>query len=118
MTVSELLQWQWQGYTRYHQTRTNLLLHLVVVPLFLVGHVGVVVALFQASWAMALASIGAMVLSVAAQGRGHAMEPVPSVPFTSKLNAVQRIFFEQWVTFPRFVLSGGWARAWRQSSKA
>ena len=118
MTVAELLQWQWQGYTRYHQTRANLLLHLVVVPLFLVGQVGVVLALFQGSWAMALASLGAMGLSVAAQGRGHAMEPVPSVPFTSRWNAVQRILLEQWVTFPRFVWSGGWARAWRQSSKA
>jgi len=24
-----------------------------------------------------------------------------------------RIFLEQWITFPRFVLSGGWYHAWR-----
>lgn len=115
MTVSELLQWQWQGYTRYHQTRANLSLHIVVVPLFWLGSIGLVVALLQASWLTGLGSLGALVVSVAAQGRGHALEPVPSKPFTSKANAVQRVVLEQWVTFPRFVLSGGWARAWRQA---
>lgn len=118
MTVSELLQWQWEGYPRYHQSRTNLLLHIVVVPLFLLGNVGLIVALFQASWLLALAALGAVVISVAAQGRGHAIETVPSVPFTSKLNAVQRIVLEQWVTFPRFVISGGWAHALRKASAA
>ena len=34
-------------------------------------------------------------------------------PFTSPANAVARIFCEQWITFPRFVLSGGWYRALR-----
>jgi hypothetical protein len=28
---------------------------------------------------------------------------------------VGRIFFEQWITFPRFVLSGGWLRALRSA---
>ena len=28
----------------------------------------------------------------------------------SASNFVGRLFLEQWVTFPRFVLSGGWAR--------
>ena len=26
-----------------------------------------------------------------------------------------RLFVEQWVTFPRYVLSGGFARAWREA---
>jgi hypothetical protein len=33
-------------------------------------------------------------------------------------NAISRIFLEQWVTFPRFVLSGAWMRAWRSLSVA
>jgi len=36
-----------------------------------------------------------------------------SEPFTGPLNAMSRIFLEQWVTFPRFVLSGGWSHAMR-----
>jgi hypothetical protein len=57
-----------------------------------------------------------MALSVALQGRGHRQEPVPPAPFTGPLNAVSRIFLEQWVTFPRFLFSGGWFRALRQQS--
>jgi uncharacterized membrane protein YGL010W len=54
MSISELLHWQWQGYPRYHQSRANLLLHIVVVPVFLVGNIALFVAAFQASWPVAL----------------------------------------------------------------
>lgn len=113
MSPRELLLWQWEGYPQYHQSRGNLLLHIVVVPLFLVGNVALLLALFQRSWLIAGAGVIAMVVSVALQGRGHSGEPNPAVPFSSPANAISRIFLEQWVTFPRFVLSGGWRRALR-----
>lgn len=113
MPVIQLLRWQWTGYSRYHQSRANLLLHLAVVPLFLAGNVFLLVALALGWWVGVAISLAAMVLSVALQGRGHGQEAVPPEPFTSPLNAVLRIVLEQWVTFPRFVLSGGWRRAWR-----
>ena len=106
-----MLRWQWEGYPRYHQSRANLLLHIIVVPLFLIANVAFVVALVERSWWLALASVVVMLLSVAVQGRGHRQEVVAPEPFTSPLNSVSRIFLEQWVTFPRFVLSGGWSRA-------
>jgi hypothetical protein len=52
------------------------------------------------------------------QGREHGQEAVPPEPYTSPLNAVARILLEQWITFPRFVLSGGWARAMRNTARA
>lgn len=113
MNMSELLRWQWEGYTRYHQSRANLLLHIVVVPLFLLGNAALVAALLQGAWLAALGGAACMGVSVALQGQGHAREPVPSIPFTGPANAVTRIFCEQWITFPRYVLSGGWARALR-----
>jgi len=116
MGASELLRWQWQGYPRYHVDRANLLLHIVVVPLFWVANVTLVVAVFYGAWLTALLGAVGMVVSVALQGRGHGQEPTPPEPFTSPFNAVARIFCEQWVTFPRFVLSGGWAYALRVSS--
>ncbi|MGZ5845862.1 MAG: Mpo1-like protein [Ramlibacter sp.] len=115
MSVSELLRWQWQGYARYHQSRSNLLLHLIVVPLFLLGNLALLWAAVRGSWLLAALAIAAMVVSVAAQGRGHAREPVPPEPFTSRSNAVSRILCEQWVTFPRFVVSGGWSDALRRT---
>lgn len=113
--MSELLRWQWQGYPRYHQSRANLLIHIVLVPVFVLGNVVLVVALAQASCAPALVALVAMVVSVALQGRSHRQESTPPEPFTSAVNAVTRIFCEQWVTFPRFVLSGGWYRALRSA---
>jgi len=118
MGIRELLGWQWQGYTTYHHSRFNLLIHIVAVPLFLAGNIGLIAAIFKgAPWA-AIVSLAAMVLSIAVQGRGHLAEAVPSVPFTSPANAVSRILLEQWITFPRFVLSGGWLRALRQQAQA
>jgi len=116
MSVAQLLRWQWEGYPRYHQSRFNLLLHIVLVPLFLVTNVALLVAFVQWSWLVGIVAVVLMVLSVALQGRGHRKEPVPPEPFTGPSNAVSRIFLEQWVTFPRFVLSGGWLRALRQRS--
>jgi len=116
MTVKELLRWQWEGYPRYHRSRFNLLLHIVVIPLFLVGNVALLAGLLRGAWWVALAGLVAMIVSVALQGRGHGREPTPPEPFTGPRNAVTRIFFEQWVTFPRFVLSGAWLQALRQAA--
>ena len=115
MSALELLRWQWNGYPRYHQSRTNLLLHIVVVPLFLAGNAGIVLAFIERSALLAVLSLVAMAVSVALQGRGHRQEAVPTEPFTSTANAVARIFLEQWVTVPRVVVSGGWFSALRQS---
>ncbi len=116
VSIPELLRWQWEGYPRYHRSRFNLLLHIAVVPLFVVANVALVLALVGRSWPLAVAAAAAMVMSVALQGNGHRREPVPPEPFTGPLNALSRIFFEQWVTFPRFVLSGGWRSALRDAS--
>src|SRR5262245_7972452 len=106
-----LLDWQWQGYARYHQSRANLLLHIVLVPLFLAGNVALVVGAIRLDWIEALVGTVCIGVSIALQGRGHAGEAVPPVPFSGPGNALARIFLEQWITFPRFVLSGGWFRA-------
>ena len=111
--ASGLLAWQWEGYARYHQSRANLLLHIVLVPLFLAGNLALVVGLIRLDWIEALVGAGCMGASIALQGKGHRGEPVPPVPFSSPVNALSRIFLEQWVTFPRFVLSGAWWRGYR-----
>ena len=115
MKLFELLQWQHQGYPRYHGHRSNLLLHIVVVPLFWAGNVGLAVGLVQGRLWLWLAGIAAMALSLGLQGRGHRLEPLPAEPFSSPGQAVARLLFEQWITFPRFVISGRWWRALRQA---
>ena len=110
-----LLAWQWEGYARYHQSRANLLLHIVLVPLFLAGNVALIVGVIRLSWMESLAGVALMAFSMALQGRGHRGEEVAPVPFSGPANAFSRIFLEQWITFPRFVVTGGWWRALRRS---
>jgi hypothetical protein len=113
MTLKELLHRQWEGYPRSHRAPGNLLIHVVAVPLFLAGNIAVLLGLAMAYWPAAVAGLVAMALSMALQGQGHKAEVTPPEPFTGVFNAACRIFFEQWLTFPRFVLSGGWLRALR-----
>jgi hypothetical protein len=108
------LRWQWQGYPRYHQSRANLLIHIVAVPLFLVGTIALVLAVVQLSLFTLAVAIGCIVVAVALQGRGHRLEAVPPEPFSGPANFAARLLLEQWVTFPRFVLSGGWNAALRE----
>lgn len=117
MNVSGLLRRQWQGYPRNHQARANLLLHIVLVPLFLAGNVAFLAGLVLQSWGVAFAGIIATLASIALQGHGHKGEPHAPEPFTGVGNALARVFLEQWITFPRFVLSGAWFRALRSAPR-
>jgi len=110
MTLPELLRWQWQGYAGYHRNRTNLLLHIFAVPLFWLGTGLLIMAVVQLAWPLGATGAASIVVSMAVQGRGHRLETTPPAPFTGPWNFVGRLFFEQWVTFPRFLLSGGWGR--------
>ena len=116
MGPSALLRWQWDGYSRYHLSRNNLLLHIVAVPFFLMSNVGLVAGLLRGSLGLAGLGLGGMLGSMAVQNIGHKKEENPPVPFTGPANALGRVFLEQWITFPRFVLTGGWARALRRTS--
>jgi len=57
----------------------------------------------------------AMIAVMAAQGRGHKLETTAPSPFLGPADVLKRFFAEQWITFPRYVLSGGFARAWREA---
>ena len=114
MDISELLRWQWEGYPKYHQSRANLLIHIVAVPLFWLGTLALVAAILQHSLTILTVAAGCIVVAIAMQGRGHRLEPVAPEPFSGPLNFVFRLVFEQWVTFPRFLISGGWGAALRK----
>ena len=68
MTLRELLDWQWKGYPTYHRSRLNLLLHLVVVPLFVAANVGLIFGMLQGSWSWMLVSLVTMFASSACRG--------------------------------------------------
>jgi len=107
-----LLAWQWASYRTAHADRRNLVVHVLTVPLFMTGTVAVLAAPFVSGW-LAVAGVVGMFTAMAAQGRGHSLEASPPVAFRGPLDVVARIFVEQWITFPRFVLSGELGRALR-----
>jgi hypothetical protein len=109
-----LLAWQFRGYPDFHASRANLVIHVLTVPLF---QWGTLLAAFGWAWSVftPLVGLGAMTVAMVAQGRGHGLEQNPPIPFASKGEAVARIFLEQWVNFPRFVVTGGLGRAWKAS---
>jgi phage terminase small subunit len=111
-----LLAWQWSDYTAKHRDRGNLLLHAVAVPLFWLGTLLLVAALFTRGGAAAVIAVAALGVSVLLQGRGHRREREAPTPFDGAGDFASRIVVEQWVTFPRFVLSGGWLRNFRAHS--
>jgi hypothetical protein len=117
MSIAQLLRWQWDGYPKYHQSRPNLLIHIVAVPLFMLGTLALAGAIAKLSLLLLGVAVGFILVAVALQGRGHRLEPVSPEPFSGSINFVSRIFFEQWVTFPRFVMSGGWLAALRKTPK-
>jgi hypothetical protein len=100
-------------YPRFHQDRLNLAIHLVMVPVFVAGAVGAVLSLVWGHWLQAAVLAAVPPLSMAVQGFGHKREPVPPLPFQGAGDVLRRILAEQFFKFPRFVLRGGWARAWR-----
>ncbi|MGO9829707.1 MAG: terminase [Myxococcaceae bacterium] len=107
-----LLAWQWLNYPQGHRNRLNLALHGATAPLFVVGTIMLVVApLYR--WQLAPIGLAGVLVAFAAQRRGHRSELARPKPFRGASDVLARFFVEQWVTFPRYVLSGGFARAWR-----
>ncbi len=111
-----LLAWQWLNYSPTHRERHNLLVHALTAPLFVLGTCAVLLTpLVGALW-LAPSGLGAMLAVVALQGRTHRGEKIAPAPFRGLGDILARLFVEQWVTFPRYVLSGEFARAWRAGS--
>ncbi len=98
-------------YPRFHQNSTNLLIHIVAVPVFIWGVVYAVLAAADGRWLAAGTALLLPLGSIAAQGFGHKKEPNPPLPFDGPGDFVQRIFVEQFYRFPKFVLTGQWFRA-------
>lgn len=119
MSFSELLEWQWSDYSDKHRNHNNLLIHIVAVPLFWSGALDLLGALLYRGLLGGLfAMVGGFILmglSLFLQGKGHGMEQSAPAPFKHPGEFVARVLAEQFVTFPRFVLSGAW---WRNLNAA
>jgi hypothetical protein len=104
-----------EAYGHAHSDRTNLALHLALVPAF---QAGLALAVFGAATSrLHTLACGLLVsaVSMALQGVGHRRERIRP-QFANAFDFVRRIFLEQLFTFPRFVLTGAFARTWRRAA--
>lgn len=111
--MPNLPTWQWRGYHHKHRNPTNLVLHLIAVPLFILGALLVLSGLFSLDLGQVFIGIIALIAGLGMQRHGHRLETEQPEPFSSRKDAIGRLLVEQFITFPRFVLSGAWWRAWR-----
>ncbi len=112
-----LLAWQWNLYPDNHADRRNLLIHIFANPMFLFGNLLVISAPFT-HWTSAVSGLVSTAVAMILQGRGHRLEKVEPKPFHGPLDVLKRIVVEQWITFPRYVISGKFAAAWRAGAPA
>jgi hypothetical protein len=110
-----LLSWQWEGYPRFHRDRVNLAIHIVAVPSFIASFVVLAASLATIRWVVAAASLLTLAVAFLVQGMAHDREVTPAIPFAGLTDAVTRILAEQFITFPRFVLTGAWSAAFRNA---
>ena len=113
----DLVGWQWALYAPGHRDRLSLLLHIATVPLFWIGTVMLAGAIGGGSAGAAVSGLALWLAALLAQGRGHGREREPPVAFHGSIDFASRFAVEQFVTFPRFVLSGGWLKAWRDRAQ-
>ncbi|TBW02613.1 hypothetical protein E0E52_16370 [Azotobacter chroococcum] len=109
--AAEYFHRQWQHYEDCHHNRTNLALHMLALPLFVVACLVLASALLQRDLlTLILGGLGlSAALALIAQGHHFEAGADPRHPE----NSVSHLLVEQFLTFPWFVLSGAWRRAWR-----
>jgi len=112
--LPNLPAWQWRGYHHNHRNPVNLVLHLIAVPLFIIGTLLVLSGLFELDLGEIAVGVIGLIAALGLQRQGHRLEAEQPEPFSDRQDAVKRLLTEQFITFPRFVFSGAWWRAWRE----
>ena len=107
MSFRQLVSWAWRETPPVHKSGTNLLIHLIAVPMFVAGHVLLIVGVLLWWWLVAIA-LASIVGSLILQGVGHSLERQQVPPFTGPRDFLRRLYAEQFCNFWRFLGSGQW----------
>ncbi len=100
-------------YARLHKNPMNLLIHVVTVPLFLLAAGVALLCPWLPRWEMWWGgSVALAFYAVFLQRFGHRLEGERG-PRRGFGAGIAGFLVEQFATFPRFVISGGWLRNWQ-----
>jgi hypothetical protein len=122
MTFLDIVEKQWGDYADRHRNRNDLLIHLIGVPIVWVGAFqllgGLLLVLLGVPGAFGMLVWAAVLIggSLFVQARGHAMEGVEPEKFADAGDFAKRMLAEQFINFPRFVLSGRWLANFQAAS--
>ena len=113
MTFPQLVTWAWRETPPVHRSRANLLIHVVAVPLFVLGHALLIAGLVN-PWLLVGAALS-IVASLAAQKYGHSLEYQQVHAFAGASDFLRRLYAEQFCNFWRFLFSGQWYASYKVS---
>ncbi len=113
MSFSELVAWAWRETPPVHRNPKNLVIHIVAVPLFVLGHALVLGGALASGW-LAVAGVLCIFVSVAVQGFGHSLKGQHVPPFTGWRDFLRRLYAEQFYNFWRFLFTGQWYSSFKQ----
>jgi hypothetical protein len=114
MSFPELVSWAWRETPPVHSNATNLIIHIVAVPLFVLGHVLLVAGLIIDPWLLAGTALS-ILLSLVAQRFGHSLEDNQVHAFAGAGDFIRRLYAEQFCNFWRFLFSGQWYASFKAS---
>jgi hypothetical protein len=114
MPLGELVAWAWRETPPAHRNTGNLVIHIVAVPMFVMGHALLIAAVAAGRWLL-VAGIVFIALSLTLQRLGHSMESQAVHPFAGPRDFIRRLYVEQFYNFWRFLFSGGWLASLRGS---
>ena len=113
MPFSALVAWAWRETPPVHTSVINLVIHIVAVPLFVVGHALLLTGVLLSRW-LAVVGVVCIVISVAVQGFGHSLERQQVHPFLGPRDFLRRLYAEQFCNFWRFLFTGQWYRSFKR----
>ena len=101
-------------YQRLHQNKANLLIHIVGVPVFIIGNISLLIAIVNLNILSIVLSFLAIITSLGAQDRGHKFEKVAFEPFKNLLDFFKTIYLDQFIVFPIFFFSKYFRENWNR----
>lgn len=101
-------------YQNLHQTRVNLVIHIIGSVLFIGGNLSLVYFLVTTDLNSSLISIGLIFFSILLQAIGHQFEPVKFEGFKGPFDFVKTFYLELVIVFPVFLFSKFFRENWNQ----
>ncbi len=94
-----------EDYILNHWSKKNLIIHIFAVPIFIISNISILYWIFQLNIIVILLSFWLIWFSLLLQWKWHKLETNKPKKFSSKWDFIKRIYIEQFITFPLFLIS-------------